>query len=179
MKKSFTLFLIFILFSCGSNNRIIENYLLEEMKKNEKENNILIKEKISFENSMLCFMPLTTKPHSIEKLKLYEDLNKKYGGKLQENWREKDFKKINFNIIPEDSLSNYKKNNELKFSISNLYFISKPFFYKGNKDRFVFFNINLCKNSYRCTGDNFYGIILKKVKGKWIFVEKRPTSNLY
>jgi hypothetical protein len=59
---------MFILSPYGSYNRIVENYLLEEMKKNEKENNILIKEKISFENSMDCFIPLSIKPIPVEKL---------------------------------------------------------------------------------------------------------------
>lgn len=163
--------------------------MIEELKKNnykyKKEYNILSKEKISYSHAMSSFIKQRIPKPKDEEKKVYDYLNAKYDRYKNEDrfdkevWYNKDFKKINFVILSQDSLIDYINNNPWKAENSDLYCISNPFFYNENRINYMFFNLTYKKGFY--VGGPTYdeAIIFKKIKGKWTFVERRTNNSLY
>lgn len=186
MKNKFLFVIVSIcLISCSSKSKIIENFLVMEMIENEKKNNILIKEKISYIYSRASFVPMNISPILPEKSKIYQYLDKKYGNKDnkwrmfdEQKWEKKEFKKINFILISQDSLNLFVNSNPILANNSNSYYISNPFFYKEKGNQYVFFTVRFCKKIY-CRNPVYDDvIILKKNNREWEFVERRPSPFL-
>lgn len=190
MKKTVLIFIIFFSILSCSSNKIIENYMLEEIKTNEDNEIILIQEKSSFKNAIYIFKGLNSlkgkKAFSYGGSKMcdsiiYNELMQDYANETAEkDWKKNDFKKIDFKIMTgkNDSVIKYfgNLNKSTRSDELFVYSLSKPYFFKNKK--YVFFNINKGSNMASSPIYNQV-VILKKDKGKWIVVEKVETTDLY
>lgn len=181
MKNIIVFFLISLLFSCNSSNKIIQNYLIEDAKNDSIKVNVLVKQKIIFNETFRIFQGMKVIPKTKEELEINEELKKAYSNEIDENWAENDFKRVSFDIINRDSIDSYisKRRQEFKNKIEadrfNLFFISKLYYYNNYKN--AFFNIS----KFQIFRNIIYNevIILEKQKGKWVIVEKRENRDLY
>lgn len=182
MKKIFIFYIITSLFftSCSSPNKIIQNYLTEEIKNDTIKDNVLIEEQINFNEAIRVFQGMKVIPKTNEEFKTIKQIINQYSSETKKSWKKNDFKKINFDIINSDSVDVYF-NKRLK-SFKNKYFadkfnlfsISKPYFY--NKNKFVFFYITKLQTL------KYYKykevVIMEKQFGKWVIIEKIINQDL-
>lgn len=185
MKMLIVFFLGLLFYSCSSSSKVIEDFLLKETKINENKNNIITKEKFSFNYSGNAFFNYEIDNKTKEKNKLFKYLNVKYG-KIEkkgdfvgnEKWEKSDFKSLNFDLVSFDSLNIYKNNNTLRANNSTLYTISNPFIYREKGDKYLFFYLEIRSMSYLRHTIYDDALIFRKFKGKWVFVERRQNSDL-
>ncbi|WP_395043791.1 hypothetical protein [Flavobacterium sp.] len=180
MKKIAVYSFVLFFYSCSSPNRIIENYLLYEVKNDTIKKNILIKKRTSFEEAFTIFRGMKLTPRTDEELKIHQEIKNKFTNEVNTNWKKSDFKKINFDIINEDSVIHFlnsrreKFNNRIEADRFNMFFISKPYYYQKNK---VFFRISKTRFFRKRIYDNV--IILERKKMKWIIVKTMQNTSLY
>lgn len=180
MKKIILILAILtFIISCSGTKKLQEQYLIEDLK-NDTLDNVLIKEKLSFKKAFFVFQGINFKPISDLKAKHIQELNNKHLNDERDYWSEKDFEKVKFSIIKEDSIDTFLKKREASLKNKyfadkfNLFYISKLFFYNENKN--VFFYITKVKHfNYRVYDEV---IIMEKIKGKWVVVEKIQNSDL-
>jgi hypothetical protein len=181
MKKIHTVFLLIIVTSCASPNRIIENYLIEEIKNDTIKENVLIKDKVSFNETFRVFQGMKIKTKTNEESAINIQINKMYIDETKESWKKDDFKKIDFVILKSDSIDLFintrMKNFKNKFYVDkfNLFYISKPYFYKHKKK--VFFYITKFQTLKYYKYEEV--VIMEKQNGRWVIVDKIPNNDLH
>ena len=170
--KKLILFCIPLFISCVSNKSIVQNFILEDLK-NDTLDNILIKEKYSFEKAMFVFHGVSIKPIIESKKINIKELQKKYSNDKTTFWGNDDFKKIKFTIVDFNDIDKFisERNNSLKNKYYanrfNVFFLSNPYFYNHNKN--LFFYITKIKPSRNRVIDE--AIIMEKKNGKWIVID--------
>jgi Tfp pilus assembly protein PilP len=96
--KYLCLFIVFVFYSCASTSyKPIEQFLIEEMKKENKKKFVLISQKKPFLAFYYIYkgIPVPNKPFSDEKQQLSDEIYKKYKNEREKKrWRKNDFKKL-------------------------------------------------------------------------------------
>lgn len=142
----------FILFcSCCSQKKMIENFLVEEVKKNneiQKSTHLVLNsEQVGFTHAMQSFVVGRVTGSTPEELEVYTELRRKYLTNQSDeqnlfdnhSWKNEDLKSLPFKKIPQDSLSNFIRNCQKKGETACYYALSKPYSYRYKGRKFVFF----------------------------------------
>ncbi|MFC4739958.1 hypothetical protein ACFO3U_08120 [Flavobacterium ponti] len=181
MKKPIFLLILFSFYSCNSNKAII-NYMIQN---EQVEDIIIIKEKLSPKNTIniLRGIGIANKTDSVTKfngsktysLSDFNNLYTKYkNDTIKEDWKLKDFKKLNVLLI--DDFFNYlKESNNKKINDEAVYYsLSKPLFL-DNKEK-VFFYINKSIGMYN---EFSKVVVMKKINGKWKIIEEIDNYEIF
>lgn len=183
MKNIIYIILVFALNSCSSPNKIIENYILNDIKNDTiYKANVLIKEKTNFKYAFKTFQgPVKLLGVSVKDSLINDELLKKYSKNIaiKENWKKDDFKKIDFDIVDMDSLDIYFKKRQIKFDNKieadrfNAFIVSELYYFNNNKN--AFFSIEKFRLFEKKSNN---AIILEKNNNKWVIIETRQDSDL-
>lgn len=170
--KTTTFLIIIFLTSCAS--PYVKSYepindFIESERKNKSKLEIIIKEKINTKEALRIFNSMEGPDHIIDPSDIdptndlfvnrhWKKMYKKYSNLKTEDWKQEDFDKKNFIVV---SIKDLEKNEIYKNQIPNIIYLSEPMYYH-NRKYIIFY--------YSAFYSKLKGIIImKKVKGKWVF----------
>ncbi len=183
MKKIFICIIPFILLSCSS-NKCIKNYLKEELTSNSEKKiiSVLTNRKLKTSNTLNIYIGRKKGNWNTQtkffNQKDYDSLIEKHkNDTLSDYWKKNESEYLNFkSLIKYGEINKYRDSIKIiddKFEVFN-YHLSKPIFISNKK--LALFSIKITKQPKSIIEDCI--IIMKKEKGKWIFLEKAHSPVL-
>ena len=174
------LFLSLLLFSCNSTNRCIEVYLNQNLHKDNTKTLVLLDKKSKNSKTLQIYSDIdfirNMKVSKTYTQEVYDDLEKMAkGDTLPQYWLKTDKTVTYFDgmaYTKDRNWVNYpqkKENAEVHFHA-----ISNPIFTKDKNIAVFFFKVFLDRRN----SIEEVAVVMKKVKGKWILLEKVPTQRL-
>lgn len=179
MKKLILIQLFFLLASCSSSKNCMYEYLSENIKKNDFNDYILCKENKN-DRTLRIYSDIdiitnknASETYKVEDYKYLENKIKK--DTIQKYWDVKDNISSKFDTIISLRDKNWIDYKSKKANAKVYYhIISKPVFIKNRKIAIFYYKVFLDKR----TRLEEVVIVMKKVKGKWILLEKVPSQRI-
>lgn len=184
MRNIFFITLIILLTTSCSSNKVIEDYISNDIKNEDALVPVIYKEKVNtkYTISLLTnkFMKFKDSISIVNRTKSFNSIDINYIQKIYnddtktEKWNEDNFKNVEVEII--DNKFNFLKSkiNKTKLENYKFYSFSKLLFNKNKKIAFFYTS----KGSSTGTVFSSGIVIMKKFKGKWTIIETIDSKEL-